>query len=153
MFIKDKLDSGRVHRQRLAEGTGFAHEYATVAGDLFNLSLHYEAGFSKGYEQYNGNLTGQTWRSARDGVQRAYGYVYDPLNRLLQGDFVARSAPVPATPNTLGLWKSEEDNYRRSFVSYDDNGNILSLRRRGLLANATHAKAKQFGAVDALRYA
>ena len=30
MFINDKLDSGRVHRQRLAEGTGFAHEYATA---------------------------------------------------------------------------------------------------------------------------
>ncbi|WP_345055661.1 DUF6443 domain-containing protein, partial [Hymenobacter glaciei] len=127
--------------------------YYPKAENLFNLSLHYNEGFSTGYEQYNGNLTGQTWRSGRDGVQRAYGYVYDPLNRLLQGDFVARTASAPATPNTAGLWKAEEDNYRMSFVSYDDNGNILSLRRRGLLANATHAKAKQFGPVDALTYA
>ena len=149
---------------RLAQQVDFAYNirgwltqlndpYHPVAGDLFNLSLHYDQDFSKGYEQYNGNLTGQTWRSSRDGVQRAYGYVYDPLNRLLQGDFVARTAAAAATPNTAGLWKSEEDNYRLSFASYDDNGNLLTLRRRGLLANATHARAKQFGAVDALTYA
>ena len=64
-------------------------------------------------------------------MQRAYGYGYDPLNRLRQGDFVARSAPVAATPNTAGRWKSEEDNYRMSFASYDDNGNLLSLRPAG----------------------
>ena len=127
--------------------------YHPKADDLFNLSLHYEQGFSKGYEQYNGNLTGQTWRSSRDGVQRAYGYVYDPLNRLLQGDFVARNSSATATPNTAGLWKSEEDNYRLSFASYDDNGNLLTLRRRGLLANANHATTKQYGPVDELTYA
>ncbi len=85
-------------------------------------------------------------------MQRAYGYVYDPLNRLLQGDFVARSATSPVTP-TAGLWKAEEDNYRLSFVSYDDNGNILTLRRRGLLQAGTSHQAKQYGAVDALTYA
>ncbi|MDO7888149.1 DUF6443 domain-containing protein [Hymenobacter cheonanensis] len=124
--------------------------YFPVQDDLFNLSLHYERGFTKGYEQYNGNLTGQTWRG-RDGVQRAYGYVYDPLNRLLQGDFVARQTTTAATPGA-GAWKAEEDNYRLSFVSYDDNGNILTLRRRGLLQNATHASSKQYGAVDNLTY-
>jgi RHS repeat-associated protein len=119
--------------------------------DLFNLSLHYNKGFTTGYEQYNGNLTGQTWRG-RDGVQRAYGYVYDPLNRLLQGDFVARTTTTPATP-TAGAWTTELDNYLLSFVSYDDNGNINTLRRRGLLKNATHNSTKQYGAVDNLRYA
>jgi RHS repeat-associated protein len=119
--------------------------------DLFSLSLHYERGFTAGYEQYNGNLTGQTWRG-RDGVQRAYGYVYDPLNRLLQGDFVARQTTTAATPSA-GAWTAEQDNYRLSFVSYDDNGNILTLRRRGLLQNATHTQGKQYGAVDNLSYA
>ncbi|WP_345125078.1 DUF6443 domain-containing protein, partial [Hymenobacter antarcticus] len=133
--------------------TQLNNPYYPKAENLFNLSLHYETGFTKGYEQYNGNLTGQTWRSARNGVQRAYGYAYDPLNRLLQGDFVARNASVAATPATAGAWRAEEDNYRLSFVSYDDNGNIMSLRRRGLLANATHATAKRFGPVDHLAYA
>ena len=59
-----------------------------------------------GYEQYGGNLTGQTWRG-RDGVQRAQGYVYDPVNRLLQGDFVARTGG--ANPSA-GAWTQELDN-------------------------------------------
>jgi RHS repeat-associated protein len=120
--------------------------------DLFNLSLHYETGFTKGYEQYNGNLTGQTWRG-RDGVQRAYGYIYDPLNRILQGDFVARAGGSQGTLSSGTAWNQEMDNYRLSFVSYDDNGNINTLRRRGLLQNATSKVAKQYGAVDNLSYA
>ena len=106
----------------------------------------------KRQEQYNGNLTGQTWRG-RDGVQRAYGYVYDPLNRLRQGDFVARNAAAAATPALPGLWTAEADNYRLSFASYDDNGNLRTLRRRGLLRNASHTTAKQYGPVDNLTYA
>lgn len=124
--------------------------YFPVKDDLFNLSLHYERGFTADYAQYNGNLTGQTWRG-RDGVQRAYGYVYDPLNRLLQGDFVARQPAAATAP--AGAWQAEQDNYRLSFVSYDDNGNILSLRRRGLLQQATSRRGKQYGAVDNLSYA
>jgi RHS repeat-associated protein len=120
--------------------------------DLFNLSLHYERGFTKGYDQYNGNLTGQTWRG-RDGVQRAYGYVQDPLNRILQGDFVARAGGSLGTLSTATAWNQELDNYRLSFVSYDDNGNIRTLRRQGLLQNATHLVAKRYGAVDNLTYA
>ncbi len=120
--------------------------------DLFSLSLHYERGFTLGYEQYNGNLTGQTWRG-RDGVQRAYGYVYDPLNRLLQGDFVARAGGSAGTLASATAWNQEKDNYRLAFVSYDDNGNIRTLRRQGLLQNATHATGKQYGAVDNLTYA
>ena len=122
--------------------------YFPVAGDLFSLSLHYETGFSRGYEQYNGNLTGQTWRG-RGGVQRAYGYVYDPLNRLLQGDYVARVG----AQSTSGPWTAEQDNFRLAFVSYDDNGNILTLRRRGLLKSANRLGPAQYGPVDALSYA
>ncbi|HEX8657541.1 MAG TPA: DUF6443 domain-containing protein [Hymenobacter sp.] len=129
--------------------TGLNNPYAPKATDLFSLSLHYERGFTPTYEQYNGNLTGQTWRG-RDGVQRAYGYVYDPLNRLLQGDFVARTG---GAGNPSGAWTAEEDRYRLAFASYDDNGNLRTLRRRGLLQNATHATTPRFGPVDELTYA
>ena len=132
--------------------TSLNNPYQPDPADLFNLSLHYEAGFTTGYEQYNGNLTGQTWRG-RDGVQRAYGYVYDPLNRVLQGDYVARAGGSAGTLASATAWTQELDNYRLSFVSYDDNGNINTLRRQGLLQAATHNKVKQYGAVDNLTYA
>ena len=54
-------------------------------------------------DPYNGNLTGQTWRG-RDGVQRAYGYVYDPVNRLLQGNYVARAGGRAGTLATGTAW-------------------------------------------------
>lgn len=115
--------------------------------DLFGLELCYENSFTAGYEQYNGNLTGQKWRSKYDQTERAYGYIYDHVNRLLQGDYVARAATTITAP-----WTAEVDNYRLYGMSYDDNGNILSLRRRGLLANATRTAAKQYGLVDLLTY-
>jgi hypothetical protein len=144
---------------RLAQSVAYAHNirgwltslnnpYAPAPGALFGLSLHYERGFTPTYEQYTGNLTGQTWRG-RDGVHRAYGYVYDPASRLLQGDFVARTG---GAGNLSGAWTAEEDRYRLAFASYDDNGNILTLRRRGLLAPATRSAARQYGPVDELTY-
>ncbi|GAA3980236.1 hypothetical protein [Hymenobacter antarcticus] len=77
------------------------------AGDLFGLELCYEQGFTGGYGQHNGNLTGQRWRSRRDGTERDYGYAYDPLSRLLQGDYVARAGTGPG-----GAWTAEGGNYR-----------------------------------------
>ena len=97
--------------------------------------------------QYNGNITGQKWRSKRDNTERAYSYAYDPLNRLLQGDYVARAGTTATTP-----WTAEAGNYRLSGVSYDDNGNILTLRGRGLLTQATRLAPKQHGPVDMLTY-
>ncbi|MEJ7659571.1 MAG: hypothetical protein WKG07_08065 [Hymenobacter sp.] len=73
-----------------------------------------------------------------------------PLNRLLQGDFVART---PAATPSAGAWTQELDNYRLSFVSYDDNGNLATLRRRGLLqaGNSHRPEAVRGGGQPELR--
>ena len=112
-------------------------------GDLFSLSLHYDQGFA--VPQYNGNLTGQRWRG-RDGVERAYGYLYDGASRLLLGDYVARTA-------TSGPWAAEAQYYALRGVSYDENGNILALQRRGLVQRATRRQPDQHNLVDDLTYA
>ncbi|MBT2557397.1 hypothetical protein J7E24_06340 [Hymenobacter sp. ISL-91] len=111
--------------------------------DLWSFALSYETGFQD--PQYNGNIAGQRWRAASDGVERAYGYRYDQLNRLLQGDFVAR--PTPAAG-----WGAERGNYRFSSASYDAGGNLLTLRRRGLVAAASRTVAAQYAETDNLRY-
>ncbi|UOQ54228.1 DUF6443 domain-containing protein [Hymenobacter cellulosivorans] len=112
--------------------------------DLWGMELYYNHGFTRDYHQYGGNITGQKWRSKSDSVTRAYGYIYDLSSRLLQGDFVARAA--------TGTWTAEKQNYGLHYVSYDENGNILSLQRRGLIANATQSTPKQYGPIDALAY-
>ena len=111
--------------------------------DLFSLSLHYEQGFA--VPQYNGNITGQRWRG-RDGVERAYGYLYDGANRLLQGDYVARTG-------TTGPWAEELQRYALRRVKYDENGNILGMQRRGLTQQPTRRLPAQYGWVNKLAYA
>lgn len=109
--------------------------------DLWGLRLSYDCGFQ--VPQYNGNISGQQWRSKADGIARAYGYSYDPTNRLIRGDYVAQAEG--------GSWRNEQQNYAVG-MRYDENGNIQRLVRNGLLAAATHKLAPQFGRVDQLAY-
>ncbi|MCB2379963.1 DUF6443 domain-containing protein [Hymenobacter sp. BT635] len=113
--------------------------------DLWGMELYYNYGFTRDYRQYNGNITGQKWRSKSDTITRAYGYIYDSGNRLLQGDFVARAAS--------GAWTAEKQNYGLHYVSYDENGNILTMHRHGLVAASTRTTPKQYGTIDQLTYA
>ncbi|WP_167856469.1 DUF6443 domain-containing protein [Hymenobacter metallicola] len=113
--------------------------------DLWGMELYYDHGFTRNYHQYNGNITGQKWRSKADTITRAYGYIYDKSNRLLQGDFVARAVN--------GTWTAEKQNYGLHYMSYDENGNILTMQRRGLVANASTTASKQYGFIDKLTYA
>ena len=78
-------------------------------------------------------------------MARAYGYGYDGTDRLLYGDYVAQ--------NATGGWNAEQQRFALAGLCYDENGNILALQRRGLLANATRTAGKQFGPVDNLSYA
>ena len=157
---------GQLVQKQLAPGTGLSQDvdYAynirgwltglnqdLVSGatpvanskDLWGMTLSYDCGFL--VPQFNGNIAGQQWRGKHDGVARAYGYLYDGANRLLSGDYVAQ--------NATGGWSDEQQRFGLSGLRYDENGNILALQRRGLLANATRSAPKQFGPVDDLAYA
>ncbi len=114
---------------------------ASTSTDLWGLRLSYDCGFQ--VPQYNGNISGQQWRSKADGVARAYGYGYDKTNRLTRGDYVAQTA--------AGTWSNERQNYGMG-MNYDANGNIQRLVRNGLVASATHTLPNQFGRVDQLAY-
>lgn len=120
------------------------------AGDLFGLELCYECGFELRY--YNGNISGVRWQSALDGVERAYGYRYDKAGRLLQADY-------RALDRLTGQWAAEQEGgmgrYDLWGLSYDANGNIRSLARRGLVAGDAYDRqdpARAWGTVDDLRY-
>src|SRR5690606_4087069 len=71
---------------------------------------------------YNGNIAETYWRTSTDEVLRKYGYAYDKLNRL-QGSVYIK--PVSGTDPAMPV-----ENYNES-LSYDKNGNIMSLIRYG----------------------
>jgi RHS repeat-associated protein len=68
---------------------------------------------------YNGNISETFWRSSSDNIARKYGYSYDNLNRLLNAQYQKPELSTDAT-----------NSYNES-MSYDKNGNIMSLFRNG----------------------
>lgn len=83
-------------------------------GDLFSYKLEYEsAGF------FDGNIGKQYWQSVNDQNQavglRSYSMTYDPLKRLKSATFSGIGG----------------ENYSMPNISYDKNGNINNLQRKG----------------------
>ncbi|MGD1845241.1 MAG: RHS repeat domain-containing protein [Salibacteraceae bacterium] len=87
--------------------------------------------------QHNGNIANITWKSASDGQRKGYGYHYDDFNRLTGAHY--------AENTTLG-WNYHINRYSVSNISYDANGNILSLKRQGYLQSGS------YGTMDDLQY-
>jgi hypothetical protein len=94
---------------------------ATSNTNWFGQTLSYNHGFTE--QQFNGNISGLQWRSKGDGEQRAYGFMYDRVNRLSSGDF---------TQFTSNAWNTSAGlDFTASNLSYDANGNILTMNQKG----------------------
>ena len=65
---------------------------------------------------YNGNIFETYWRTASSNIKRSYGYEYDNLNRLTNAFYLKSDAQTDAYNEAL---------------TYDANGNILTLARNG----------------------
>ncbi|MES2517895.1 MAG: DUF6443 domain-containing protein [Bacteroidota bacterium] len=97
-------------------------------GDLFSFKLSYEEG-SSGY--FDGNIASQKWLSAVDNLIRTYDYSYDGSSRILGASFTG------GKPN---------ENYSLENMTYDGNGNIKSLWRKGM------SQTNTFNYIDKLSY-
>ena len=96
--------------------------------DLFAFRIAYDEGAGA---LYNGNIARTEWRTANtDTGLKGYDYTYDALNRI---------------KTATGL---STTNYDVSNISYDRNGNILTLNRKGHI----NAAATSFGDMDLLSY-
>jgi hypothetical protein len=100
-------------------------DFATNSGTnansrYFGMELSYDFGFTQ--NQLNGNIGGMKWRSKGDGEQRAYGFDYDNVNRLLKADF---------NQNTCGWNVNAGIDFSVSNLTYDANGNIGNMTQKG----------------------
>ncbi|MCD0472578.1 DUF6443 domain-containing protein [Flavobacterium sp. JAS] len=87
--------------------------------DLFAFKINYntiQAGITGVTALYNGNISETFWRTGADNIERAYGYKYDNLNRLKNAIYEKSGLTTNAYDENL---------------TYDKNGNIMSLVRKG----------------------
>ena len=70
-------------------------------------------------KKFNGNISEVDWITSNDQALRRYSYTYDKLNRLLGATYQKPNEVIPFT-----------EAYNEE-LSYDANGNILTLKRYG----------------------
>lgn len=120
---------------------GANREYAKSSSN----TSHY-FGFDLGYDQtistyasaqYNGNIGGTVWKSKGDNEIRKYDFNYDNVNRIAGADF------NQYTGGTFN--KTANVDFSVSNLTFDANGNILSMNQKGL-------KLTTSSAIDQLKY-
>jgi hypothetical protein len=108
----------------------------------FGMDLSYDWGF--GTNQLNGNISGNKWRSKGDGQQRAYGFGYDTLNRLLYADFNQYSGS--GWDKSTGVdFTTTMGNGTDPTTAYDENGNIRAMQQKAWQLGGSHL-------IDSLNY-
>ncbi|RFS19130.1 hypothetical protein DVR12_25325 [Chitinophaga silvatica] len=108
--------------------TGINNEYLNGTasdGKHFGLQLGYESGFDS--PRYTGSLSGVSWKGWNDKIARRYNFRYDNASQLSSANFTQQN---PGSTN----WSNNLANFSVEGLSYDANGNILSMKQYGLKA-------------------
>ena len=95
-----------------------------VTNPAFEEELLYNESDGTAKPLYGGNVSSMEWKAGLNGRSRRYGFSYDGLGRLTAATYGESDASGKKLGNGGG-------NYDTRY-SYDQMGNILSLRRRGL---------------------
>ena len=118
---------------------GINRSYITGGSNhYFGMELNYDFGFRT--PQYNGNIAGIKWKSVGSGISRAYGYLYDNVNRLISAPFYQNDAGDGTT-----FVQDGKVDFSVPKISYDQNGNILTMNQNGLEVTSS-------GPIDQLTY-
>ena len=87
--------------------------------------------------EYNGNIEGIAWKTAGGQTNRKYDFSYDAVNRLTGAAFLQNSSG--------SAWDKNAVDYSVSNLTYDPNGNILSMTQRGFTGGGSNP-------IDSLTY-
>lgn len=104
-----------------------------ISGPLFRQSIHYNEGTIN--PRFNGNISSMTWNSGANQPDRGYRFLYDRFSRLTDANYGEGSQI-----------SENAGRYNEQITGYDKQGNILGLRRSGLIS------ATEYGLIDNLTY-
>ena len=103
--------------------------------NYFGFELGYDkpsaviSGTNYAYQQFNGNISGSTWKSLGNNEKRKYDFIYDAANRLTVADF---------NQYTAGAFnKLANVDFSVSNLTFDANGNIKTMNQNGLKINTS----------------
>lgn len=105
------------------------NDISALDDDVFGLHLAYEDVVNGATSQNNGNISSIQWTDVwhditESGKNKLFTYSYDNLNRIATGNY--------ATGNGT-TWLTNVNDFTVNNISYDKNGNILSLKRKGVV--------------------
>jgi RHS repeat-associated protein len=106
-----------------------------AASNYFGFELGYDKttsiinGTTYANPQYNGNIGGTIWKSKGDNEKRMFDYTYDNANRLTGADFNQRFGSTWAKTDPGNA--ANKINFSVSNLTYDANGNILTMKQQG----------------------
>ncbi len=122
--------------------TGINKDYALKTAATYNKWNNF-FGLYLGYDnkdlvfinkQLDGHVTGLLWNTQGDDAQRKYDYTYDDAGRLVNAVYKEMQ-----TPNTT--WDNSKMDFSVSgsggLITYDLNGNLLSMLQKGVLPGST----------------
>jgi YD repeat-containing protein len=102
---------------------------AGTTSQYFGMELGYDKSSSSApgntyaNQAYNGNIGGTVWKTAGSGINRKYDFTYDYVNRLTGPNF--------GQYNGSGFDLSANIDFSVSNLTYDANGNILTMAQKG----------------------
>ena len=95
-----------------------------VTNPAFEEELRYNESGGTAKPLYGGNVSSMEWKAGHDDRSRLYGFTYDGLGRLTAATYGEKDASGKNTGKGGGSYDTR--------YTYDQMGNILTLRRQGL---------------------
>ncbi|MEK6780698.1 MAG: peptidoglycan DD-metalloendopeptidase family protein [Bacteroidota bacterium] len=134
----------RLNDSNVKSTSNLMEDNSLIQPDLFGMNLHYNdlvTDLTTSTDaQYNGNISAINWSSNQglglailnQPTQKGYKFSYDPMNRILSADYRVYKSGwglvkiKPVNGDSLFV-----NSFNETGISYDLNGNILGLTRKG----------------------
>lgn len=102
-------------------------QFSDIISSSFTEKLYYTDGL--GIPRYNGNISSQQWKTADETIMRGYKFSYDNCNRLTNSIYAERED-----------MSYHLNRYNEEIVTYNANGAIKKIRRRGRKDDGIYGK-------------